>query len=84
MALGATALNTSNVKVAAVEQPEAAVPVTVYVLAVLFTSGVPEITPVVVLKLRPCGKAGLIAYDATTAPEVVGTILLIAIVLSKP
>jgi hypothetical protein len=65
-------------------QPEAALPVTVYDLAVLFTKGVPDITPVVVLKLKPCGRAGLIEYDVTTAPELVGAILLIAFVLSKP
>ncbi len=46
-------ITTSNVAL-----PPAFVAVTVYVAASLVAFGVPDITPVAVLKLRPAGNAG--------------------------
>ena len=42
------------------------------------TDGVPEITPVVVLKLRPVGSVALIEYDTTAPPTLDGVLFVIA------
>ena len=58
--------------------PPLLVAVMVYVVAALAAVGVPLMTPVVVFKLKPAGKAGLILYETTAPPPTVGVKLLIA------
>jgi hypothetical protein len=41
--------------------------------------GVPLMIPVVVLRLRPAGRAGLTLYEATTPPVLEGLFAVIAV-----
>jgi hypothetical protein len=41
--------------------------------------GVPLITPVLLLRLRPSGKAGLTVYEDTAPPLTVGVFTVIAV-----
>ena len=40
--------------------------------------GVPDITPVIVLKTKPAGSAGLTEYEVATPPVTVGLLAVIA------
>jgi hypothetical protein len=60
-------------------EPAAFVAVTVYVAAAVAVVGVPVITPVVVLSVRPAGSAGATAYEATAPPDDVGVFDAIAV-----
>jgi hypothetical protein len=60
-------------------EPAAFVAVTVYVAAAVAVVGVPVITPVVVLSVRPAGNAGVTAYEATAPPDDVGVFAVIAV-----
>jgi len=63
-----TAGLTVNVKVLLEEVLTASVTVTVSTLAVRVSDGVPEIVPVVVSKLKPAGKIGVIEYCSGAPP----------------
>ena len=39
-------------------------------------SGVPQMLPLVVPKVRPVGRAGVISHDVTAPPVVVGVIVV--------
>lgn len=65
----------------AVVLPPELVAVTVYVVAGESAVGVPEITPVVVSRLKPAGRDGLIEYEVTV-PVTVGELEVIATVLA--
>ena len=58
--------------------PPEFVAVTVYVAELVIAVGVPEITPVEVLKLKPDGKLGDTANELTV-PETVGNKLVIVV-----
>ena len=57
--------------------PEELVAVIVYVVWAAAAVGVPEMTPVELLRLSPAGSAGLIAYEVTV-PVTVGADVEIA------
>jgi hypothetical protein len=71
---------TSKVNEEDVEQPAEVFAVTVYRVELDVALGVPEITPVEVLKLSPDDNPGLIVKPLTTAPEEDGDKFVIAIV----
>ena len=72
---------TVNVKLCEAD-PEAFVPVIVYVVADWVEVGVPLNCPVVVLKVKPVGAAGEIAYEAIAPPVEVLVTVVIALLTS--
>ena len=65
----------------AVSLPPVLVAVTVYVVDVLSSVGVPEIVPSVVLKASPSGKDGEMDHVTTSPPLTVGVTEVIAVPL---
>ena len=61
--------------------PPALIAVTVYVVGAVMLVGVPEISPVEVLKIRPCDSVGEIDQSVTAPPFAVGVTALIAVPL---
>jgi len=53
--------------------------VTAYVAVGVTAVGVPLMIPVVVLRLRPAGRAGLTLYEATAPPVLEGLFAVIAV-----
>ena len=70
----------SRVNVLLLDDPFASVTVTVSVIGANPTDGVPVICPIEVLKLRPLGNAGVIAYVSGEVPPVADTGLVELIV----
>ena len=65
----------------AVSLPPVLVAVTVYVVAVLNSVGVPEMVPSVVLKLKPAGSVAEIVHEVTSPPLTLGVTEVIAVPL---
>ena len=65
----------------AVSLPPVLVAVTVYVVRVLNSVGVPEMVPSVVLKVRPAGKVAEMVHVTTSPPLTVGVTEVIAVPL---
>jgi hypothetical protein len=65
-------------------EPDPLLAVTVYAVFAMDVVGVPEMTPVDVLKVRPVSvfKFGLMAYDVGVPPDVDGVLLVIAVPLT--
>jgi hypothetical protein len=61
----------------AIALPPLLVAVTVYLVRDVTAVGIPLITPVAVLKLRPAGSAGLTLYEVTVPPMLVGSFSVI-------
>ena len=67
----------------AVSLPPEFVAVTVYVVAVLSSVGVPEMVPSVVLKVRPAGRVAEMVHDVMSPPFTVGVTEVMAVPLLK-
>ena len=67
----------------AVSLPPVLVAVTVYVVDVLSSVGVPEMVPSVVLKVRPAGRVAEMVHDVMSPPFTVGVTEVMAVPLLK-
>ena len=63
----------------AVALPAILVAVTTYAVAGMTVVGVPEMTPVAVLRLRPVGSVGVTEYVATAPPLLLGVFVAMAV-----
>jgi hypothetical protein len=65
----------------AVALPPELVAVTVYATAPASIAGVPLMTPVVVLRLKPAGRAGFTEYEITVPPLLAGAFGVIGVLM---
>ncbi len=77
--LGATTAALTVMLTPPVVLPAEFVAVTAYVAVAATVLGVPEITPVEVLRLRPGGREGDTEYETTALPELDGVLGAIAL-----